>query len=745
MAIIDGNKKKLNVSGEAIESAVNSKHEHSNSAVLDKLSDNNGTLQYNGADITGGSASEITASKVKMADNTTVEDTVSSLKEDLVNSKKAENITMADGTTIEDNLCNKKDITSSIFIKDVTGIVLYYNKLSNQIDITNSAIASYSCYNVGDKNKLYLTFSTFDRTDKTTAIEYVYFTDDDDENVQHATYIGRAFSDKDDKTAKQYINAEITVPENAKRMYINYVVAEGKPIIRTIDKLDLQKSVNDGENSKKYLKELYASNSAKGMQELDNKLEIYVSNYIAENGKKINGVNKTRAEIKEWILNRDNCIYHGALHKEGTRIVDKNGYPVEIRGIGTHQLLQFTNIQTKKGIETLKYYGVNCLRLTAYLEDAVRVKSNGEMSYGYLNHVEETRARMDELIEWCVELGLYVIVDWHLLATDGLMSRHIDEAKAFFEYFASKYKNCDNVIYEICNEPFGNDETLDTYMPCVKECYNIIRQYNATAIIVTGMKYDWTRDDMLNAFNTNGLTDMFMSNHGYIGKMTDGDWVDEAYRQQVEKYPIFCTEWGNAESTGDGQTNDSLAKRLLNTYHKYCMPHCFWKFTNQNMTCSALKYSDASWYDDMYADGGWTYEDLSHNGKIFLGSFQEYAFGDSYITRGKIVANIGDYKTKGLSIDVTNKKAVLDSTKTKNIGYINIPVKKDTTYNMLINGLHNVFTVGFSESEIENDSIVTIVKDDYSLSSFSYTPAKDGYIIIALTTQGQSTTVTLSY
>ena len=87
MATIDGNKKKLTVSGEAIESAVNSKHEHSNSAVLDKLSDNNGTLQYNGADITGGSASEITASKVKMADNTTVEDNISQLKEDLGDAK----------------------------------------------------------------------------------------------------------------------------------------------------------------------------------------------------------------------------------------------------------------------------------------------------------------------------------------------------------------------------------------------------------------------------------------------------------------------------------------------------------------------------------------------------------------------------------------------------------------------------------------------------------------------------------
>ena len=57
MATIDGTKKKLTVKGELIESAVNSKHDHSNKTVLDKLSDNNGTLQYNGSDITGGGSS----------------------------------------------------------------------------------------------------------------------------------------------------------------------------------------------------------------------------------------------------------------------------------------------------------------------------------------------------------------------------------------------------------------------------------------------------------------------------------------------------------------------------------------------------------------------------------------------------------------------------------------------------------------------------------------------------------------
>ena len=60
MATIDGTKKKLTVRGELIESAVSNSHEHSNKTVLEKLSDNNGTLQYNGSDITGGGSGSYT-------------------------------------------------------------------------------------------------------------------------------------------------------------------------------------------------------------------------------------------------------------------------------------------------------------------------------------------------------------------------------------------------------------------------------------------------------------------------------------------------------------------------------------------------------------------------------------------------------------------------------------------------------------------------------------------------------------
>ena len=374
------------------------------------------------------------------------------------------------------------------------------------------------------------------------------------------------------------------------------------------------------------------------MQTLDNKLEMYVSNYISENGKKINGVSKTREEIKEWILNRDNCIYHGALHKLGNKIVDENNIPVEIRGIGTHHLLEYRErLHTKQGSETLKLYGVNCLRLSAYLKSKVNIKSNGERTLGYLDAVDETRKSMDELIEICKELGLYVIVDWHILGSDGLCNQYLTEQKEFFEYFSNKYADCPNVIYEIANEPYGKNETLDTYIPTVKACYDIIRSHNSTAIIVTHVK--GTDDEFKTALEENNMSDIFYSIHSYIGKSTLSP--SEA-KGQVKagfitgKRPYFKTEWGNSEDTGDGVRNDELAKAYLDTYHEYCYPHCFWKWSNQDMTTSIIKYSDAGWYDNMYKDGGWTYEDLSENGKLFLSAFQEYAFGDSHITREPI-------------------------------------------------------------------------------------------------------------
>ena len=123
MATIDGTKKKLTVKGELIESAVNSRHEHSNSTVLDKLSDNNGTLQYNGADITGGGSSYTlpTASTEKLGgvkvDGTTItvnSDGIISASSTGAGLTEEQAVNVAKIPTIENNVTTNKNSISAL-------------------------------------------------------------------------------------------------------------------------------------------------------------------------------------------------------------------------------------------------------------------------------------------------------------------------------------------------------------------------------------------------------------------------------------------------------------------------------------------------------------------------------------------------------------------------------------------------------------------------------------------------------
>ena len=114
MATIDGNQKKLTVSGESIESAVNSKHEHSNSAVLDKLSDNNGILQYNGSDITGGGSTGLTEEQeAQIAKISTIEESINNNTDNIANnaisiSSLTTRVTAVENNGVSDEVINQK-------------------------------------------------------------------------------------------------------------------------------------------------------------------------------------------------------------------------------------------------------------------------------------------------------------------------------------------------------------------------------------------------------------------------------------------------------------------------------------------------------------------------------------------------------------------------------------------------------------------------------------------------------------
>lgn len=112
------------------------------------------------------------------------------------------------------------------------------------------------------------------------------------------------------------------------------------------------------------------------------------------------------------------------LHVEGINLTDSRGNTVWLRGVSTHGLAWFPQYVNYGAFRTLRDdWGANVIRLAMYTAEYG----------GYCNGGD--RAALKELIDkgvnYACDLGMYVIIDWHILS-DGNPMTHADEAEAFF-------------------------------------------------------------------------------------------------------------------------------------------------------------------------------------------------------------------------------------------------------------------------------------------------------------------------
>ena len=138
---------------------------------------------------------------------------------------------------------------------------------------------------------------------------------------------------------------------------------------------------------------------------------------------------------------------HGALQVKGTQLVDKNGDSYQLKGVSTHGLAWFPEYVNKDAFQTLRDdWGANVIRLAMYTDE------NG--GYCTDGNQDQLKQLVSDGVEYATELGMYVIIDWHVLH-DQDPTVYQGEAEAFFAEMSAKYAKYDNVIYEICNEPNG--------------------------------------------------------------------------------------------------------------------------------------------------------------------------------------------------------------------------------------------------------------------------------------------------
>lgn len=197
---------------------------------------------------------------------------------------------------------------------------------------------------------------------------------------------------------------------------------------------------------------------------------------------------------------------NGALHVDGTQLMNENNEPVVLHGMSSHGLQWFGNFATENAVKATADYGANLFRCAMYTDEG-----------GYISN-PSVKDTLINAVDSAIRQDMYVIIDWHILS-DGNPMQHIDDAVDFFGEMSERYKDSNAVLYEICNEPNGNVTWNDNVKPYAETVIPVIRT-NTNAIILVGSP-TWSQDLHEAAKNPINAENIMYTCHFYAGTHTD--------------------------------------------------------------------------------------------------------------------------------------------------------------------------------------------------------------------------------
>lgn len=279
----------------------------------------------------------------------------------------------------------------------------------------------------------------------------------------------------------------------------------------------------------------------------------------------------------------------GQLSVVGTDLVDEDGNVTQLRGMSTHALTSrwlgddgnnppgdAPGLYATK--ETIRWtrdsWGANVIRAAVYVEgwgiadernwpfeSPPYTGGHPHLNPGYFQNVID-------MINWAIELDMYIIVDWHVLEEADPLIYQAD-AEVFFQQISSLYPNVPNILYEIVNEPnfrresisYGvYDHATELYRvswanhikPYAEDIIPIIRANSPHAVVIVGTpEWDQKVMDVVNGGRLDPAIygDVMYSLHFYACShgQTIRDEAQEAFNRGL---PIFVSEWGATNASG---------------------------------------------------------------------------------------------------------------------------------------------------------------------------------------------------
>ena len=287
---------------------------------------------------------------------------------------------------------------------------------------------------------------------------------------------------------------------------------------------------------------------------------------------------------------------HGALHVENGKLTDENGSTVQLYGMSTHGIAWFPQYINYDSFRTLRDdWNTNCIRLAMYTAE------NGGYCAG--GDKEQLKQLVKDGVSYATELGMYVIVDWHILS-DCDPNQNKDEAIAFFREMTEAFAYNDNVLYEICNEPNGGT-SWDSIKSYAEEVIPVIRAQKPDAVILVGTP-TWSQEIDKAAASPLDDSNVMYTLHFYAGTHKDDlrNRLEACFQNGL---PVFVSEFGMCDASGNGANDFDSTTKWLDLLNKYQISFCCWNLANKDESSSVFKASSTAlsdWTDDDFNESG---------------------------------------------------------------------------------------------------------------------------------------------
>lgn len=294
----------------------------------------------------------------------------------------------------------------------------------------------------------------------------------------------------------------------------------------------------------------------------------------------------------------------GALQVRGTQLTSSSGTPVQLRGISTHGLAWFPQYVNENVFRQLRQeWNANVVRLAMYTSEYGGYCTGGNQ--------QELKTLVRKGIDAAAKNDMYVILDWHILS-DGNPNQYRTQAKEFFREMSATYAKSNHVLYEICNEPNGSASWQDI-KSYAEEIIPVIRANDPDAVIIVGTP-NWSQYVDQAAANPIKADNILYALHFYAA--THKDDLRTKMVQAVQRgLPIFVTEFGICDASGNGAIDETQANEWVETMDRYGISYVAWNLSNKSETSAILKSSctktSGFTTNDLSASGQWLYRTLT--------------------------------------------------------------------------------------------------------------------------------------